>query len=184
MSRGVVRRRVRLTSVQEVIIRNDWAEYRVVRLIGEGGMGEVYEAEDTNLQRQVALKLLKSDVVDRSKAYYRFLREARAVAGIQHDHIVPVYQVGEDAGHTFLIMPLLSGSTLDVWRARQSTITLEQIARFGQEISSGLQAAPQTWRSASGYQAGQYLGRVAPAANSYHGFRFGSTDCRRRSLNG
>lgn len=118
-------------------------EYRIIKLLGEGGMGEVFEAEDTQLLRRVALKVLKTNLADRSKARERFLREARAVARIQHEHIVPIYQVGEDAGRTYLVMPLLEGNTLDVWRAQQSKLTLEQIVRYAKEVVDGLQAAHQ-----------------------------------------
>ena len=116
-------------------------EYQIKELIGEGGMGEVYAAEDLQLMRPVALKLLKTSLTDRSKARERFLREARAVARIQHENIVPIYQVGEDAGRTYLVMPLLVGETLDVWRARQRVITLEQIVRVANEVVNGLHAA-------------------------------------------
>src|SRR5262245_46128370 len=93
--------------------------YRVLKILGEGGMGTVYLAEDTRLHRQVALKTLRENYAANPSARERFLREARAVAAIEHDHIVPVYHVSEAGGVPFLAMPLLKGEPLD-WRLRRA----------------------------------------------------------------
>ena len=86
--------------------------YRVLRVLGTGGMGVVFEAEDPQLKRRVALKAMKPGVAASASARKRFLREAQAAASVDHDHIVPVYQVGEDRGVPFIAMPLLHGETL------------------------------------------------------------------------
>ncbi|MCA9067773.1 MAG: hypothetical protein KDA84_02555 [Planctomycetaceae bacterium] len=73
--------------------------YRIIELLGSGGMGIVFRAEDTVLHRQVALKVIRPTDVHRDSAKQRFLREARAAAAIEDDHIVPVYQVDEQNGY-------------------------------------------------------------------------------------
>ncbi|MCD4748909.1 MAG: serine/threonine protein kinase, partial [Thermoanaerobaculales bacterium] len=83
--------------------------FRFDRLVGEGGMGRVYKAYDSNLQRWVAIKLLRSnDPV----MLARFVREARAQARVKHDHVCPVYQVEEEDGIPFIVMALIDGVTL------------------------------------------------------------------------
>ena len=86
--------------------------YRVLRVLGTGGMGVVFEAEDVQLKRHVALKAMKPGGAVSASSRKRFLREAQAAAAVEHDHIVPVYQVGEDRGVPFIAMPLLRGQTL------------------------------------------------------------------------
>ena len=87
--------------------------YRVLRVLGVGGMGTVYEAEDVTLRRRVALKTMKPAVAAQPGARARFLREARAAAALNHDHVVPIYQVGEERSLPFLAMPLLHGEMLE-----------------------------------------------------------------------
>jgi serine/threonine protein kinase/formylglycine-generating enzyme required for sulfatase activity/Leucine-rich repeat (LRR) protein len=87
-------------------------QYRILRVLGSGGMGIVFEAEDLRLKRRVALKAMKPTVAASSSSRKRFLREAQAAASVEHDHIVPIYQVGEDGGVPFIAMPLLRGETL------------------------------------------------------------------------
>src|SRR5262245_23508128 len=87
--------------------------YRVLRLLGEGGMGVVFEAEDAALGRRVALKVMRRALVADRAARERFLREARAAAALKGDHIVTVYQVGQADDVPFLAMELLSGESLE-----------------------------------------------------------------------
>jgi serine/threonine protein kinase len=121
--------------------------YRVLRVLGTGGMGVVFEAEDPQLQRRVALKVIRpgqaGDVGRR-----RFLREARAAAAIEHDHIVPIYQVGEAAVSgtgvvPFLAMPFLRGETLEARLQREGKLPVDAVLRVGRELALGLAAAHQ-----------------------------------------
>ncbi len=114
--------------------------YRVLREIGRGGMGVVFEAEDTQLRRRVALKVMlrgSTDTLHRE----RFLREARTAAALTHDHIVPVFQVGEDRGHLFIAMPLLKGESLKARLDREPPLALADVLRIGRETATGLAAA-------------------------------------------
>src|SRR5581483_7292536 len=92
------------------------AHFRVLRQLGRGGMGVVFEAVDTGLERRVALKVVRPDLAgDADRA--RFLREARTLASVRHDNVVTVYHVGEDRGVPFLAMELLKGMSLQDYLA-------------------------------------------------------------------
>jgi eukaryotic-like serine/threonine-protein kinase len=84
----------------------------VMRLLGRGGMGEVYLARDTKLGRKVALKLIRSEVETRPDALQRFLFEARATARFSHPHIVTIFAVGEHGGSPYVALEYLEGQTL------------------------------------------------------------------------
>jgi serine/threonine protein kinase len=116
--------------------------FLLVRLLGEGGMGQVFEAEDEKLVgRRVALKVMHAHVAVRTAAHDRFLHEARAMALLQHDHIVPLYQVGEDNGVPFLVMPLLDGRSLERRLREDPPLTLVEILRVGRQTAAALAAA-------------------------------------------
>jgi ribosomal protein S27E len=121
--------------------------YRVLKVLGAGGMGVVFRAEDPQLQRLVALKAMLPDLAANESARQRFLREARAAAKLKHDHIVSIYQVGEDRGAPFLAMEFLEGEALEdrIKRAAPdegtSPLPLAEILRIGREIAEGLEAA-------------------------------------------
>ncbi|MDX1645386.1 MAG: serine/threonine-protein kinase, partial [Thermoanaerobaculia bacterium] len=87
--------------------------YEIVAPLGAGGMGEVYRARDPRLERQVALKVLPSEMADDPERLARFEREAKALAALNHPHIVTVYSVEEAEGVRFLTMELVEGETLD-----------------------------------------------------------------------
>jgi serine/threonine-protein kinase len=95
-----------------VDLPQQFGRYRIVKKLGEGGMGAVYEAEDTVLGRPVALKVPHFEPDGDPKVIERFYREARVAAAIHHANICPVYDVGEVNGAHFITMPLLSGSPL------------------------------------------------------------------------
>ncbi len=115
--------------------------YRVLRLLGMGGMGLVFLAEDPSLRRQVALKVLRPHVAEEADARQRFLREARAMAAVVHDHVAPIYQVGEDLDTPYLAMPLLRGQSLHDRLKNGSRPTLGEALRIAQETALGLAAA-------------------------------------------
>jgi WD40 repeat protein/serine/threonine protein kinase len=115
--------------------------YRVLRVLGSGGMGVVFEALDPQLRRSVALKAMRPILDGSDVARERFLREARAAAAIEHDHIVPIYHVGEEGDVPFLAMPLLRGESLDDRLQREKTLPIAEILRIGKEAAEGLAAA-------------------------------------------
>jgi serine/threonine protein kinase len=115
--------------------------YRLLRVLGEGGMGIVYEAEDTELQRRVALKVMRPALAADGTSQERFLREARAAAALEHDNIIQIYQVGREQGTPFLAMPLLRGETLADRLQHQTILPLPEALRIGREIAAGLAAA-------------------------------------------
>lgn len=115
--------------------------YRILKVLGKGGMGMVFLAEDTKLERQVALKVMLPKFAEDAAAKQRFLREARTAAKIEHDHIVHIYQVDEDHGVPFLAMQLLSGSSLEDVLKRAGRLKTPQILRLGAQIAEGLAVA-------------------------------------------
>jgi serine/threonine protein kinase/regulation of enolase protein 1 (concanavalin A-like superfamily) len=117
------------------------AHYRVLRLLGEGGMGLVFLAEDSLLSRPVALKVIRPEIADTPGIAQRFTREARATAAIKHDHIVTIYQVGQENGIPFLAMEYLKGLSLAQWFDRGQRPSVELVLRIGREIAAGLSAA-------------------------------------------
>jgi hypothetical protein len=115
--------------------------YRVLRVLGAGGMGIVVQAEDSQLQRRVALKVMRPSLAGVPTARERFLREARAVAALEHEHVVTVYQVGEEHGVPFLAMKLLKGETLQERLNREGRLGLAETLRIARQTAEGLEGA-------------------------------------------
>jgi serine/threonine protein kinase/Tol biopolymer transport system component len=114
--------------------------YEIRSLIGAGGMGEVYRARDTRLDRTVALKVLPALLSSDAERKQRFEREARAIAALQHPNICTLYDVGQQQGVDYLVMEYLEGLTL-AERLTKGRLPMEQILRFGAEIADALDAA-------------------------------------------
>jgi serine/threonine protein kinase len=113
--------------------------YRIIRQLGRGGMGLVYEAEDTKLGRHVALKFLQEIGRRDPVATERFLREARAASALNHPGICTIYAIEEHEGQTFIAMELLEGETLD--KIPCSTLTIPRCVDIGIELADALDAA-------------------------------------------
>jgi len=117
--------------------------YRVLKVLGAGGMGVVFQADDPQLQRRIALKVLRPRLQASPSAQQRFVREARAAARLTHDHVVAILHIGEDRGVLFLAMPFLEGETLENRLQRDTRLAAADVPRIGREIAAGLAAAHQ-----------------------------------------
>lgn len=116
-------------------------DFRVLKPLGKGGMGVVFLAEDTQLRRRVALKLLRPYRLRHRDAVERFIREARSAAAVRHDHVVTIYQVGQASGIPFIAQELLEGETLDDRLKRDGRLPLADALRIAREVTAGLAAA-------------------------------------------
>jgi tetratricopeptide (TPR) repeat protein len=112
--------------------------YQIVSPLGAGGMGEVYLAHDTRLDRRVAVKLLPARLAADQEAARRFLREARTAAALDHPHICAIHEVGEDAGRSFIVMQYVEGETLAARLARERpswSVSLELAEQIAEALA-------------------------------------------------
>jgi hypothetical protein len=117
-----------------------FGRYRILKLLGRGGMGAVYLAHDSQLDRPVALKVPRFDSNDKS-VRDRFLREARIAATFHHPSLCPIYDVGAHEGIPYLTMPLLGGETMADWLRRVGRIREDEAARFIAQVARALEVA-------------------------------------------
>lgn len=122
------------------MIGRELSHYRVLAELGAGGMGVVYEAEDTRLRRRVALKVLPEDAVANPSRLERFRREAQAASALNHPHICTIYDVGDDDGRPFIVMEKLEGESLEQL-LRRGPLPPEQVVATGMQVADALAAA-------------------------------------------
>ncbi|MGE3803621.1 MAG: transporter substrate-binding protein [Gemmataceae bacterium] len=115
--------------------------YRVISILGAGGMGVVFKAEDTSLERTVAIKVLQTDLLEDDQARQRFVREARGMAAIRNDNVANVFEVGEQNGVPYFVMEFLEGETLEDSLLKSRKLELNEVLRIGREVAEGLAAA-------------------------------------------
>jgi serine/threonine protein kinase len=132
--------------VKDELIGKQLGDYRLTSRLASGGMARVYKAMDYKLQRQAAVKVLEQNQADNDKSLTkRFLREARAVAALEHDNIITLYQFGEESGVYFLAMKLIKGKDLseELSRLRKSKnlMDVERAARIMTQVASALDYA-------------------------------------------
>lgn len=114
--------------------------YRILSRLGAGGMGEVYLAEDTQLGRQVAIKLLPAELTKSQERLRRFVQEAKAASALNHPNILTIHEIGEDGGTHFMATEFVEGETLRKRMAR-SPLTLREVLDIGMQVASALVAA-------------------------------------------
>ena len=114
--------------------------YEILSLLCEGGMGTVYKARDSRLDRFVAIKLLRADLADRPELRERFIREARTIASLNHPHICTLHDIGHQDNSDFLVMEYLEGETL-AQRLERGPLPLDEVLRYASEIADGLDKA-------------------------------------------
>src|SRR5262245_20332529 len=117
--------------------------YEILSALGSGGMGEVYKARDSRLDRTVAIKVLPASLASDAQFRERFDREARTISHLDHPHICTLYDVGEQDGTSFLVMQYLEGETLEQ-RLKKSALPLDQALQYGIQIADALDKAHRT----------------------------------------
>jgi eukaryotic-like serine/threonine-protein kinase len=114
--------------------------YEILNSIGAGGMGEVYRAKDTRLDRIVAIKILSPHLSSNPDLKARFEREARTISSLSHPYICTLHDIGQQDGIDFLVMEYLEGETL-AGRLTKGALPMEQVLRFGIQIADALDKA-------------------------------------------
>ena len=136
---------VATTTSSESLIGKKVSHYRVLHLLGGGGMGVVYRAEDLKLGRPVAIKFLPSELASDPVAFERLQREARSASSLDHPNICSIYELGEHESQPFIVMQLLEGQTLRDWIQNSAqenpALRMDQLLDLGIQVANGLKAA-------------------------------------------
>lgn len=119
--------------------------YEIIKTIGEGGMANVYLAEDTILERKVAIKVLRGDLSNDEKFIRRFKREALSVSNLSHPNIVEVYDVGEEEGNYYIVMEYIEGKTLKQLLQKRGALTLTEVIDIMSQLADGLSHAHEAY---------------------------------------
>ena len=119
--------------------------YQIIRMIGEGGMANVYLAHDTILDRDVAVKILRGDLANDEKFVRRFQREAIAASSLSHPNIVEMYDVGEDDGKYFIVMEYVEGKTLKSLIKKRGALTIPEVIDIMLQLTSGIACAHDSY---------------------------------------
>src|SRR5512139_3994680 len=122
------------------MIGTSLSHYRITEKLGQGGMGEVYRAEDTNLSRQVAIKVLPDEFAHDAERPARFEREAKLLASLNHPNIATLYGLEESDGKRFIAMELVEGQTL-AHRLLRGPLPVDEALEVCRQIAEGLEAA-------------------------------------------
>jgi len=125
-------------------VRTTLGHYRITTMLGEGGMSKVFKAEDINLGREVALKILHQELSEDKALTAMFEREAKLTAAIQHPNVVKVYAVGRDQGYFFIAMELVDAISLEQLIAQKGAHSEETALSIAHDVTSGLRAAYQS----------------------------------------
>ena len=123
------------------MIGSTLSHFRITAKLGEGGFGVVWQAEDTDLHRPVALKVLSASTVTRDDMRARFMREARTAAALNHANICTIYEVGEVNGQPFIAMELIEGEGLDARLSKGEPLALDELIRIALRVTRGMAAA-------------------------------------------
>jgi eukaryotic-like serine/threonine-protein kinase len=119
------------------------AHYLIISKIGEGGMGEVYRAQDTKLDRKVAIKFLHDEFSKDSDKLKRFIQEAKAASALNHPNILTVHEIGEVDGKNYIATELIDGRTLRDQLSKNESLSLNAILKIGVQVAEALSAAHQ-----------------------------------------
>ena len=122
------------------VVGQTFGHYQILSLLGKGGMGEVYRARDTRLDRTVALKMLPEEVAADGERMHRFVREARAASALNHPHVATIYEIGASAGISFIAMEYIEGQTLAA-KINVCPLDAAKITEIGIQVADALDEA-------------------------------------------
>src|SRR5260370_503232 len=128
---------------RELLANSTLSHYRIVSKIGAGGMGEVYLAQDTKLDRKVAIKFLHEEFSKDADKLGRFIQEAKAASALNHPNILTVYEIGKVDGKNYISTELIDGKPLREHLSQNEALPLNTILKIGVQVAEALSAAHQ-----------------------------------------